>query len=258
MIAGKAAKYMQTVYPFLFLDAVGIPCEPFATNQKVISVGAVAIWVSTIYYACASYYLYSVRDMGLQGIAYAVGSMFALRAIIYWLMVHCTSLFKKFDDCRFFSRETFTNIGPLLDMDIKSALMSIWGSWSFEAIAVMATYLGEEVIAAQTIIRSIAMLTFVMAKGYSFANKIFIGACVGAGKHQAAKMYYCVNFTLAVGTMTFVIVLQYVFKEDLFELYTHQDAIETELIKVWPMFLTYQFFEIVNDQGEAVIKGTGK
>ena len=125
MIAGKAAKYMQTVYPFLFLDAVGIPCEPFATNQKVISVGAVAIWVSTIYYACASYYLYSVRDMGLQGIAYAVGSMFALRAIIFWLMVHCTSLFKKFDDCRFFSRETFTNIGPLLDMDIKSALMSV-------------------------------------------------------------------------------------------------------------------------------------
>ena len=174
---------MQTVYPFLFLDAIGIPSETFATNQKVISVGAVAIWVSTIYYACASYYLYSVMDMGLQGIAYAVGSMFTLRAIILMSMVHYTSLFKKFDDLYFFSWETFTNIGPLLDMNFKSALMSVWGAWSFEAIAVMATYLGPEVIATQTIIRSIAMLTLVMAKGYSYANKIFIGACVGAGKH---------------------------------------------------------------------------
>ena len=199
---------MQTLYPFLFLDAIGIPYGTFATNQKVISVDAVAIWVSTIYYACASYYLYSVRDMGLTGIAYSVGSMFALRAILLMSMVHCTSLFKKFDDCHFFSRETFTNIGPLLDMNVKSALMSVWGSWSFEAIAVMATYFGADVLSAWTIIRSIAMLTFVMAKGYSYANKIFIGACVGAGKHQAAKMYYCVNFTLAVGTMTFVIVLQ--------------------------------------------------
>lgn len=58
--------------------------------------------------------------------------------------------------------------------------------------------------------------------------------------------------------MTFVIALQYVFKEDVIELYTHQDGIEAELIKVWPMFLAYQFFEIVNDQGENVIKGTGK
>ena len=57
--------------------------------------------------------------------------------------------------------------------------------------------------------------------------------------------------------MTFVIALQYVFKGDVIELYTHQDGIEAELIKVWPMFLAYQFFEIVNDQAENVIKGTG-
>ena len=181
--AENAASFMQTVYPFLFIDALAMPCEVFATNQKVASIGAVSIWGSTIYYAFASFYLYSVKDLGLAGIAYAIGSMFMLRALIILFMVHCTSIFEKFDDCHLISKETFTNMGPLLDMDMKSFAMTIWTMWAFDFIVLMATYLGTEALAAQTIIRSIALLTFMLAIGYSFSCKIFIGASVGEGKH---------------------------------------------------------------------------
>ena len=188
-----------------------MPLERFASSQKVIRVAAVSIWVSTIYYAFASYYLYSVRDMGLSGIAYAVGSMFTLRALLIYLMVNCSSIFEKFDDCHFFSRETFTNFGPLLKMDLQAFAMTIWSAWAFDMITFMATYLGAVAVASQTIIRSIAILSFTLAVGYSAASRIFIGACVGQGKHQHAKMYYCVNLTCSLITIGLLVILQNVF-----------------------------------------------
>ena len=88
VIAKNAAAYFQIVYPFLFLDAIAMPLEQLASNQKVVSVAAVAIWGSSAYFWAASYYLYSVRDMGLTGMGYAVGSMFTIRALIIYSMVY--------------------------------------------------------------------------------------------------------------------------------------------------------------------------
>ena len=76
------------MYPFLFLDAIAMPFEQLASNQKIVSVAAVSIWGSSIYFWIASYYLYSVKDMGLNGMGYAVGSMFTLRALIIFTMVY--------------------------------------------------------------------------------------------------------------------------------------------------------------------------
>ena len=87
-VAKNAAAYFQIVYPFLFLDAIAMPLEQLASNQKIVSVAAVSIWGSSIYFWIASYYLYSVRDMGLNGMGYAVGSMFTLRALIIFTMVY--------------------------------------------------------------------------------------------------------------------------------------------------------------------------
>ena len=91
--------------------------------------------------------------------------------------------------------------------------MNIWSGWLFEGLMFMTTYLGQIEVAAQTIIRSIALLTFMMAFGYSFGSKIFIGICTGAGKHQAAKMYYCVSLTCGVTAISFIVVLEYFFRD---------------------------------------------
>ena len=77
----------------------------------------------------------------------------------------------------------------------------------------MTTYLGQIEVAAQTIIRSIALLTFMMAFGYSIVSKIFIGLSVGAGKHQAAKMYYCVSLTCGTTAITIIVFLEYFFRD---------------------------------------------
>jgi len=149
-------------------------------------------------------------------------------------------------------------MGPLLSQDLKSSGMTIWNGWLFDGLMFMATYLGAVQVAAQTIIRSIALLTFMMAAGYAFASKIFIGLSVGAGKHQAAKMYYCVSLTAGVTAISIIVVLEYFFRDWVIEQYTHQDDIVSTIVSVWPIFMVYQLLTIFDDNGSAVIKGTGK
>ena len=71
-------------------------------------------------------------------------------------------------------------------------------------------------------------------------------------------MYYFVNFICATCTISVVVFFQYTLKDCVFDLYTQQDAIKEVLNKVWPMFLAYQLFETIQDQGSAVVKGTGQ
>lgn len=51
--------------------------------------------------------------------------------------------FTFYDDVHLFSRETTTNLGPLIKLSIQSMFMGIWGWWAFEIFTFMATYLGE-------------------------------------------------------------------------------------------------------------------
>jgi len=58
--------------------------------------------------------------------------------------------FTFYDDVKLFSRETTTNLGPLIKLCVQSMLMGVWGWWAFEIFTFMATYLGETQAAAQS------------------------------------------------------------------------------------------------------------
>ena len=47
--------------------------------------------------------------------------------------------------------------------------MGIWGWWAFEIFTLIASYLSVEIIAAQTIMRSLGLLTYMIPVGFSMA-----------------------------------------------------------------------------------------
>ena len=76
----------------------------------------------------------------------------------------------------------------------KSLLMSVWGWWAFDIFTLMASYLGATNTAAQTIMRSIGLLTFMFPVGFSAACGILVGNNVGAKKPKLAMQFYKVSF----------------------------------------------------------------
>jgi len=76
--------------------------------------------------------------------------------------------------------------------------MGVWGWWAFDIFTLIATYLSQEIIAAQTIMRSIGLLTFMIPIGFSYACVFYMGQFVGKNNIPAVKKYFVVTMQLAV------------------------------------------------------------
>ena len=76
--------------------------------------------------------------------------------------------------------------------------MGIWGWWAFEIFTFMATYLGETQAAAQSQMRSLGLLTYMLPVGYSMASSILSGNAIGEYKPKLAITYYKVCLVMAL------------------------------------------------------------
>jgi len=59
--------------------------------------------------------------------------------------------------------------------------MGVWGWWAFDIFTLLAGTLSNNAISAQTILRSIGLVTFMIPVGFSSANGILIGGYIGKG-----------------------------------------------------------------------------
>lgn len=68
--------------------------------------------------------------------------------------------------------------------------MGVWGWWAFDIITLIASYMGTNIIAAQTILRSIGLITYMLPVGISQACGTLIGNAIGESSEKKAKVYY--------------------------------------------------------------------
>lgn len=116
--------------------------------------------------------------------------MFIFRASVNVGLVYLRDDVRKHDDVYIFSRETVTNLGPLVKKSFASMSLGVWGWWSFDIFTLMATYIGPAAAGAQTIMRSIGLLTFMMPAGFSAGAAIMIGKSIGQERPNLAMQYY--------------------------------------------------------------------
>mmetsp|Transcript_31953 Transcript_31953/g.42318 ORF Transcript_31953/g.42318 Transcript_31953/m.42318 type:complete len:104 (+) Transcript_31953:581-892(+) len=77
-------------------------------------------------------------DLGFTGICLATAMAFVGRFACTMLFICCRSDYKWFDDVHFFSRETVSNLWPMIKVCLNSMFMGIWGWWAFEILTFMA------------------------------------------------------------------------------------------------------------------------
>ena len=118
-------------------------------------------------------------DMGYKGVIMATSFMFFARFLVNFCLVTFRDDVRKHDDVFLFSRETTNNLRPLISKSFASLALSVWGWWSFDIFTLMATYIGATEAGAQTIMRSIGLLTFMIPAGFSAGARINIGKSVG-------------------------------------------------------------------------------
>ena len=76
--------------------------------------------------------------------------------------------------------------------------MNVWAWWAFDLFTLIASYFSPQMIAAQTILRSIGLLTFMLPTGIQKSCGTLIGNSVGQGRKDLAKVYFKTTMLLAV------------------------------------------------------------
>jgi len=117
----------------------------------------------------------------------ATGFMFFVRFCVTFCLVTLRDDVRKHDDVYLFSWESCTNVMPLFRKSLASLALGVWGWWSFDIFTLMATYIGTTEAGAQTIMRSIGLLTFMMPVGFASGTAIMIGKSIGQKKTELAK-----------------------------------------------------------------------
>lgn len=54
--------------------------------------------------------------------------------------------------------------------------MTIWARWAVEMIGIIATFVGDEILAAQTILKAISVSFYNIPMGLSTASVILVGS----------------------------------------------------------------------------------
>jgi multidrug resistance protein, MATE family len=58
--------------------------------------------------------------------------------------------------------------------------LGVWGWWAFDIFTLIASYMSVESIAAQTVLRNIALLFFMIPVGISQSTSLLVGNNIGA------------------------------------------------------------------------------
>ena len=142
-------------------------------------------------------------------------------------------------------------------MCLNSLAMGVWGWWAFDIFTLIATYMDTAVIAAQTILRTLGLITFMLPVGIMSACGTLIGNSVGAGKADHAIIYYETSMKMGVA-LAIVQVLVLLLGKDLFVLlFTNQQAVGEQMMLAWPVLMVFVIFDTTQGISSSVIRGTG-
>lgn len=128
-------------------------------------------------------------------------------------------------------------------MCLNSLAMGVWGWWAFDIFTLIATYMDTAVIAAQTILRTLGLITFMLPVGIMSASGTLIGNSVGAGRADHAIIYYETSMKMGVA-LAIVQVLVLLLGKDLFVLlFTNQQAVGEQMMLAWPVLMVFVIFD---------------
>jgi MATE family multidrug resistance protein len=142
-------------------------------------------------------------------------------------------------------------------MCLNSLAMGVWGWWAFDIFTLIATYMDTAIIAAQTILRTLGLITFMLPVGIMSASGTLIGNSVGAGRADHAIIYYETSMKMGVA-LAIVQVLVLLLGKDLFVLlFTNQQAVGEQMMLAWPVLMVFVIFDTTQGISSSVIRGTG-
>ena len=143
-------------------------------------------------------------------------------------------------------------------LGINSVSMSVWGWWAFDVITFIASYLGAIVIASQTIMRSIGLITFMLPVGIMSACSTLTGNSVGEGRADKVTTYYRTSMILCFMLALLQVIVLVGLEDLIVSAFTNNTLIQEQMRLAWVVLQVFVIFDTTQAVSSAVIKGSGQ
>lgn len=108
-------------------------------------------------------------------------------------------------------------------------LMGVWGWWAFDFFTLMASYLSITIVSAQTIMRSLGLMTFMIPVGFSTACGILVGKSIGRGSEAQVKFYYSTCMEMSIVVALAQNLLLYLLRDQIISVFTSLPEIVVQI-----------------------------
>ncbi len=183
----------------------------FFSGQRVTVYGLYSNIISSFIHFFVSYFLAVYLDLGMLGISLASCFHFFCR---FFTLLLCLKVSGRFERClvSITDADNFKNLKGQFMLSLSAASLGVWSWWAFDIFTLIASYMSIEDLAAQTVLRNIGLLTFMIPVGLSVSAVILVGNMIGAknirGAVIYAKMISLSGVIWAVGSVLFINALQ--------------------------------------------------
>ena len=143
-------------------------------------------------------------------------------------------------------------------LGVQSAGMSVWGYWALDIFTLMASYLSINAIAAQTIMRSIGMYSYMIPVALATTASTLIGNSIGAESKPLIFHYYKVLMCMALLVGLLEAGLFYVFRDFVVSLFADEEAVKSEIEYIWWIFLMFVVLDAISSVSANSVRATGR
>jgi MATE family multidrug resistance protein len=131
-------------------------------------------------------------------------------------------------------------------------------TWAFQAVSVMAGWLGEVPLASHTIVLNMASLTFMVPLGISIGAATRVGNLLGAGHRAAARRSAFLALALGAGVMSVAALAFVTLRHELPAFYSDDAAVVAGAAAILPIAAAFQLFDGTQVVGGGLLRGMGR
>jgi MATE family multidrug resistance protein len=136
--------------------------------------------------------------------------------------------------------------------------MGVWVWWAYEVLTLMATYISTAAMDAQTIMRTIGVLTYMIPMGGNYACRIMIGKNIGSNNEPAIKHYFKVTVLSSFLVGLAEVIFLKIFERPMSHLFTKDPVVQEQMISVWNIFLLFVIFDCTQGVASACIQASSR
>ena len=160
----------------------------FCSGQRETKFGMYSNIFGTLAHLALAYYLCVYNKYEMHGVAIASSVHFAVRFLVFIVLIYFSPKLRAGLQS-IWSEESRSKLMDQFKLSLQCASLGIWSWWAFDIFTLIASYMSIDDLSAQTVLRNIGLLTFMIPVGLSISSTILVGNMIGANNVKGARKY---------------------------------------------------------------------